>query len=340
MYNRRNREFLTQRVGRMEQYCKLRTVVLDEGRGRGVRLVEIDNGSGLSFTLMADRALDLYEARFKGIPLAWLSPNGIVNPAFYEPEGVMWLRSWPGGMLTTAGFLNVGGPDTARGETHGLHGRVSHLPVEQLALENRWRDSEHYELGAAGTVRHTMAFGEKLEMRRRILCTSGDNTIYLTDRLENQGFAPAPLMMLYHCNFGYPLVDAGARLEAVAHEVLPKDAAAASGIADWAKLEGPQPNYAEQVFIHRIPADADGFARMALVNPAAKLKLTVAYDTRTLPLLNQWKQMGQGEYVVGLEPGNCVPTGQSDNEKRGLLRMLAPGEVVEFNLRIGVEELA
>ena len=89
-----------------------------------------------------------------------------------------------------------------------------------------------------------------------------------------------------------------------------------------------------------IPADADGFARLSLVNPKLGIKLTMAYDAATLPYLNEWKQMGQGEYVVGLEPGNCIPTGQPDNTRRGILRTLAPGESVTFRVGIAVDELA
>ena len=336
---KQDRKFLLERVGNLEQLCKLRTVVMEEGRGRGVRLVEGDNGSGLAFTLMADRALDLYDVRYRGIPLAWLTPNGIVNPAFYEPEGVRWLRSWPGGMLTTAGFLNVGGPVNASGDDQGLHGRASHLPVEQLSARRFW-DGDLCRLEVSGTVRHTMTFGEKLEMRRCVTCDSGANAVSVTDTIENQGYQPVPLMMLYHCNFGYPLLDAGAYLTAREHKVTPKDEAAAAGVKDWMKMEAPQPGYAEQVLIHEIPADADGFARLSLVNPGLGLKLTVAYDTAALPYLNEWKQMGQGEYVVGLEPGNCIPTGQCDNAERGILRTLAPGETVTFRIRISVEELA
>ena len=78
---------------------------------------------------------------------------------------------------------------------------------------------------------------------------------------------------------------------------------------------------------------------MSIVNPAEKMQVTIAYDPATLPVLNHWKQMGEGEYVIGMEPGNCTPTGQSDNKKSGMLKMIEPGEVVEFNLQIEVTEL-
>ncbi len=326
--------FLRQRVGNMEQIAGLRETVMNSGRGRDVRVVEVDNGSGLTFTVMADRCCDIYSAKFNGKSLAWLSPNGIVNPNAYEPENIMWLRSWPGGLLTTAGLLNVGGPE----DGHSLHGRASHLAAEDLKLERCWA-GEDYVLSVAGTMRHTMVFGEKLEIRRQIKTSYGNNVIEVRDSVENQGFAPVPLMMLYHCNFGYPAIDDGAFLSAVQHKVTPKDEHSAQDIADWAKLTAPIHGYSEELFYHEIPADSDGFARISIVNQAAGMKVTMAYDPTTLPVLNQWKQMGEGEYVTGLEPGNCYPIGQKANAEKGMLRMIAPGETVNFALQIEVENI-
>ena len=328
------KNFYRKRVGNMEQIAGVRESVITGGRGRDVRVIDVDNGSGLTFTVMADRCCDIYTAKFKGKSFAWLSPNGVVNPNAYEPEGVMWLRTWPGGLLTTAGLLNVGGPEGG----HGLHGRVSHIPADDLKISRDWVDGE-YVLSVAGTIRHTMAFGEKLEICRQIKTVHGKNVIVVKDTVENQGFAPVPLMMLYHCNFGYPLVDGNAYIKTVEHKVAGKDEASQADIANWSKLEAPIHGYAEEVFIHEIPADSDGLARMSIVNPAEKMQVTIAYDPATLPVLNHWKQMGEGEYVIGMEPGNCTPTGQSDNKKSGMLKMIEPGEVVEFNLQIEVTEL-
>ncbi|MBE6367726.1 MAG: DUF4432 family protein [Lentisphaerae bacterium] len=326
--------FFRQHLGNMEQLAGLRSVTVNSGRGRDVRLVEVDNGSGLNFTVMADRCCDIYSAKFKGQSLAWLAPNGVVNPNAYEPENVMWLRSWPGGLLTTAGLLNVGGPE----DGHSLHGRVAHIAAEDLTLERSWVDDE-YVLSVAGVMRHTMVFGEKLELRRRITTAYGSNIIKIADTVENQGFAPVPLMMLYHCNFGYPAIGENAVLQAVEHKITPKDEHSAADIDAWNKMDAPIHGYAEELFYHEIPADSDGLARMSIVNPESGLKVTMAYNPATLPVLNQWKQMGEGEYVTGLEPGNCYPIGQKGNAQNGMLRMIEPGETVKFALQIEISEL-
>jgi hypothetical protein len=55
-----------------------------------------------------------------------------------------------------------------------------------------------------------------------------------------------------------------------------------------------------------------------------------------LPELIQWKQVGQGAYVLGLEPANCRPEGRSAARQRGKLVELAPGESVDYLLEFKV----
>ena len=329
------KEFFRQHLGNMEQVAGLREMTVNSGRGRDVRVVEVDNGSGLVFTVMADRCCDIYSAKFKGQSIAWLSPNGIVNPNAYEPEGLMWLRTWPGGLMTTAGWLNVGGPQ----DDAGLHGRASHLAADDLKVARFWDENDNYVLQVGGTMRHSMVFGEKLELRRTVSTAYGKNVIEVRDTLENQGFEAVPMMMLYHCNYGYPLIDKNSYLDSVDHKVTPKDERSTADFANWNKMSEPIHGYSEEIFFHETPADADGFARISIVNPDLRLRVSMAYDPTTLPILNQWKQMGEGEYAIGLEPANCRAIGRKENEECGLLKMIEPGESVNFAIQIEVEEL-
>ena len=52
------------------QIAGVRTSVLDDGKGRGIRVADIYNGSGLEFTVLLDRGMDIGRASFKGVPLA------------------------------------------------------------------------------------------------------------------------------------------------------------------------------------------------------------------------------------------------------------------------------
>jgi hypothetical protein len=168
----------------------------------------------------------------------------------------------------------------------------------------------------------------------------GEASITVRDTVENQGFSPSPLMLLYHLNLGWPLVDEGAVLEAQPHEVTPQNEHAAQGLADWQAITAPVPGFREQVYYHTLPADAEGMASIRLVNRRLGLAFRVSYRVAELPYLVQWKMMGQGEYVVGLEPANCYPEGQEQAAKRGFLRQLAAGEKIETLLRLTVEPLS
>ena len=331
--------FLKERLGSMQQLAAIRRTVLQEGKGRDLRCAEVNNGSGLCFNVYPDRGMDIGEANFKGIPLAWITTGGAANPAFYEPENINWLRSWGGGLLTGCGLSNVGGPGEANGDTHGLHGRLSHSPAKEFNTDCSWNSDGLYTLTISGKVVQSRVFGEKFLLHRTISTALGENSITICDKIENLGFNTEPFMLLYHMNFDYPLIDDGTTLEIPEHKVTPQNDIAAAGINEWQHATAPQPGFTEQVFYHDIPADADGFARAKVVNPALGMAMTVAYRTAELPRLVQWKQMGQGEYVMGLEPANCVPEGQNNCRAKGMLRELAPGEIVETCVKLSFEEI-
>ena len=325
------------KIGSMRQAASIRRSVLDEGKGRGMRIVDVDNGSGLRFTVYPDRGMDIGEATFMGNSLVWLPPAPGA-PGIYEPEGLNWLRTFGGGMLTGCGFLNVGGPCEAGGELHGLHGRLSHIPAEELNTRARWEDDGTYSLTVSGSVTHSKVFGENIRLERTISCAAGVNTVVIEDSITNNGFADSPFMQLYHMNFGWPMVCEKSYLVAADHEVIPQGATAAAGLAEWDRMSLPVPGFAEQVFYHQIPADADGMSRITLVNPVLKIKLTVACRRAELPYIVEWKQMGQGEYVLGLEPGNCVPENQNANREKHILKTIRPGETIRHKVTVTAEQ--
>ena len=75
---------------------------------------------------------------------------------------------------------------------------------------------------------------------------------------------------------------------------------------------------------------------MAILNERLGFGLYERFRKDTLPRFVQWKQMGQGTYVMGLEPGNCLPDGRDVARAKGQLRILQPGETVDLDLELGV----
>lgn len=340
-YSSISKEDLLPYVGDIRQLAGITLGMLADGKGRGLRTADFDNGSGLVFQVLLDRGMDIGRATFKGIPLAYRSPVGPVHPAYYEADGFRWLRSFGGGLLTGCGLTNVGTPQQEEGMQPdgplGLHGRLSNTPAEQVSVQEEWVDGA-YQLAISGTLRQASVFGENLEVRRTIRTAMGRNTITVSDQVANRGFRPSPLMQLYHINLGFPLLSEHATLEARVYSSRPRTESARAALADWNRFDPPTANAQEFCFYHNIDEDPDGLARITLVNPECGLRLCVGYRTHELPFFTQWKMMGEQEYVLGLEPANCHPDGQARERETKTLRFLDPGQETEHLVTISVSD--
>ena len=157
-----NRKELLKRIGSVEQVGGIREFTFDSGKARGVRAIEINTGK-VRFTVLPDRCMDIAQAYYKEHAVAWYSKTGITNPAFYENEGKNWLRGFYGGLITTCGLRNIGGPV---GE-HGLHGRIANTPAEKVSVSAEWVGDE-YIMKVSGQMRESCVFGENLVLKRTI----------------------------------------------------------------------------------------------------------------------------------------------------------------------------
>ncbi len=333
-FTRRELESL---LGHTSQLAGVRPVELADGPERGVRAFEFWTGAGLEFTVLADRALDIGATRFRGIPLAWRSPVGDAHPAYYEPQGLGWLRTFFGGLLITCGLDNVGTPGRDGHEELGLHGRFSHLPARNLSWGADWQKDE-YALWVEGEIRQWRMFGENLVLRRRVATCLGSTEVSVHDSVTNEGSTPTPLMLLYHVNLGWPLLSPSSRIETRVRSVRPRDSRAAEGLATWGHFSAPVPGFQEQVYYLDLEPDGSGFVEVALVNPDLDngLAFWVRYKVDQLPRFVLWKMLASREYVVGFEPANCLVEGRAAERARGTLRELEPGETAEFELSLGV----
>src|SRR6516162_5956841 len=219
---RYTRAELHRRVGRLEQVAGVRLVTIGDGLGRGVRVLEFRTGTGFAFDVLVDRSFDVGRCELGGRPLSWLSGAGVVGPWYYEPDEWGWFRAWGGGMVVTCGLDHtlVPGEDTAdhfnqphirKTVPYGLHGRVGGLPARLVGYGERW-DGDECILWAEGEVLQAAVFGEHLLLRRRVEAHLGGSSLTIHDVVENVGYDPTPHMILYHCNYGFPVVDEGAEL--------------------------------------------------------------------------------------------------------------------------------
>ena len=318
----------------LDQIAGVHPVEYTDGHARGMRAAEVWTGSGLRFTVLLDRGLDIGPADFNGIPLAWLHP-ALGTPAQFEPAGFGFLRTFGGGLVTTCGLTHFGQPEQDGPESLGLHGRISHMPAHQVRIAAEWQGDD-YLLTVEGHVRQSVLFGENLLLHRRITTRLGATSLLIADSVRNEGHRPAPHMLLYHCNFGFPIVSPSSRLEVDDLSVRPRDAAAAAGLAGHTRFESPTPGYQEQVFFHPPRPDSDGFVTASIVNPDLGLAAYVRYRAAELPAFSQWKMMAAGEYVCALEPCTVHETPRSVLRREGRLQYLDPGQEIHYLLELGV----
>lgn len=311
-------------VGQELQICGVEEHRLVGGRGDGMRLFEVRNGLGLEFTVSADRCADLSRLSFRGYNCGFFSRSGYVHPAYYDAVKSGSEKSFTGGFLATCGLDNVGAPNIDQDEALPLHGTIGNLPAEHISWD---MDEEAITLRAI--VPHGGFFAPKLVLKRTITCSRTENFFTLSDTVKNEWDREVPLMLLYHINLGYPLLAEHASLHIPSAHVTPRDPRAAEGMDARNAVEPPQANFREQCYFHRF--ETAGVA--GLYNPELGQGLIIRFDPTQLPCFTQWKMMGRGEYVMGLEPGNCYPEGRAEERRQGRLQMIAPGEERHFSLR-------
>lgn len=318
-----NSALIQQHSLEMRQFMDFRESTLPNG----MRIVDVYNSSGLTFTLLPDRGMDIWSAHYNGIPLTWISP-GSPHPPDY---GRNWLSLFNGGLLTTCGLDHVGPPE----DGCDIHGGYTRLRADEISID---RGKTMMRLTAV--MHQSSLFGSQITLKRTYSLIIGEPRIAVRDEVVNLSDQPAPFMMLYHCNFGYPLIRQGTEL-VVASDVYPRDPAARAGIETCNHYDEAAPNYAEQVFFHhpRILIEDNGsIASAALIRD--DIGIEIAWNTGHMPYLTQWKNTRQGIYVCGVEPGNCIPEGQNAARQSGRLVVLQPGEQQTFELMLTILDTA
>jgi galactose mutarotase-like enzyme len=332
---------ILERVGDIEQIAQITSMELKEGDASGVRALDVRNGSGLRFLVVTDRGLDITTAEFNGIPLTIRFHPGEMRPNFHEDLPLAFIKSWAGGLVTTCGLTQVGDPGKDGIENLVQHGDFTHISAKNVQYDGLWEDDE-YRLQIRGRITEGALFYPSMELRRKITTYLGSNKFLIEDEVENVGYRKAPFMLMYHCNFGFPLIDTSSEIFMKSNSVEVKDDCPAGDADDWNKITEPQRDYENRVYYHDVEPDSDGYCRMGIMNnnifDGKKLKLTMKYKKEQMPIVTEWKRMDAGEYVIGLEPGNCHSEGRiKEREVFKTLKYLEPGEIRNFELDFEVE---
>src|SRR5438045_2361405 len=149
-------------VGGIEAYT------IDEGPARGVRALLVNTGGGLRYRILVDRGMDIDQAFVGPHSLSFLTHRGPTPPTRAFDRGLDWLKGFPGGLLTSCGPFNIGGPVNDGGEELGLHGPHSNTgaTIESVIQPDPHRG--RMEMSMTGCVKYGALDGPCVELRRTI----------------------------------------------------------------------------------------------------------------------------------------------------------------------------
>lgn len=326
------------KIGNVRQLGGIETAILDNGSGKGVRIANIDTGAGFRYQLVLDRAMDISSAQYGQHGLAWISQVGITPPAPFTSDGIDWLSTFGGGLLTTCGLSHVGGPENDGHGKRGLHGRISNSPAEIIAIKQPDIFTGDLEMHITGLIRESSVFGPNLLLKRTISGILGQPFLKISDEVTNISNVKAPHMLLYHVNFGWPLVDEGTQI--IWNGTWePRDGDPNNRIFNKnnnfkncpAPMEAHN-GFGEDVAFIQPTSDPDDRCRAGLYNASLGFAFRMTFDKNQLPWLINWQHWGENEYVTALEPGTHPPIGQSQAREDGTLISLRPGEKRQYEL--------
>lgn len=319
------------KVGNLRQIAGTRHVVLAEGACAGVRAIDVKTGGGLEYTLLPDRGLDISQASFRGTNLTYLSAQAEVHPSFYSCEREEWLRTFFGGLLTTCGPTHFGPPCSDQGDVLGLHGRHTVTPAVSVCDNS---DVAQGEICITARIEQFVMFGEKISLKRSIRSKVGENRINLKDEVTNHDGKPTACMLLYHVNFGYPLLDSDSVAFVNSTGVVGCDDCSERDLANLWSFSEPDANSREKNYTHTFEGKERGYA--SLYNRRLGYGVAIRFDATALPYLTQWKMQGVRDYVLALEPCNAPCLSRRELREAGVLPMLEAGETktneLEFEL--------
>ncbi|HEU0173072.1 MAG TPA: aldose 1-epimerase family protein [Blastocatellia bacterium] len=324
------------------------------GKQEGVDVIVVNNGR-LSFIVIPTRGMSVARVEMGDIRLGWDSPvKEIVHPQFINLQsrgGLGWLEGFNEWMvrcgLEWAGhpgkdkFINNTGDEAEMDLT--LHGKVGNIPASEVEVVID-RSAPH-RIRVRGRVDERMFYGPKLELWSEISTEPGSNAFRVEDEVKNYGAYDQEFQIIYHSNYGPPLLEAGSRFVAAAKEVRPFNAHAAKSLNQFAEYVAPTKGFIEQVYGVIPYADENNRATVMLRNAAGDKGVSLSYMVDQLPYFTLWKNTTAIEegYVTGLEPGTGFPANRSIERQAGRVPKLKPNEsrkfAINFEILAGNEQV-
>ncbi|PWC19914.1 DUF4432 domain-containing protein [Brenneria roseae subsp. roseae] len=318
-----------------DQHFSIEQTVLHGGRQEGSKIITIASRNGLKIVLSPSRGMDLLHVTGKDIRLGWDSPvNEVVNPNTINMEsrnGLGWLEGF-NEMMVRCGYEWTGHPVVDKGTIYTLHGRAGNTPASKVVVDVS--EKAPYQITVRGLLKENSFKQSNLETWTELRYIPGSESFTVHDVLTNKADYARDYQIIYHSNFGTPILEEGARFIAPVKEISPFNDYAKAGLKEWQTYQGPTKDFDEMVFNLTPYADKQGKTLAALVNRAGDKGVSIEFDTRQLPLLTLWKNtdtVKQG-YVTGIEPGTSYAYPVTIEREQGRVKQLQPGQSTVFEL--------
>ena len=282
-----------------EHTWRVQKTTLKGGTQDGVDLIEIDNGA-LSVFIVPTRGMGIWKGSYRGIFLGWESPvRDLVNPAFIDLNdrgGLGWLKGF-NEWIVRCGLDSNGAPgndiviDNNGNEAEvfvPLHGKIANIPARYVEVQIDL--TPPHRITVLGIVDETMMFGPALRLTTAISTELGSNNFTIADQVTNLNDKPAEMQLLYHCNYGAPLLEEGASIVTPHKTVSPRDPRAEEGVNTFDQCLGPTPGYIEQVYFYELAGNSEGNTSVLLKNAEGNIGSSLHYALKQMPYFTLWKK--------------------------------------------------
>ena len=316
---------------------------LHGGKQEGVELIRIDNGK-LAITVIPTRGMNILRVESDEVTLGWDSPvKDVVHPQYVDLEsrgGLGWLEGFNEWMVR-CGLEFAGHPGLDKFVTNTgdeaemmltLHGKIGNIPA--TSVEIHIDEKTPHRIRVRGVVHERLLYGPKLKLITEVSTEPGSSEFRISDSVTNEGAFDQEFQLIYHGNFGAPLLGKGAKVHVAAKQIAPMNEHAGKAIDNWATYNGPTKGFIEEVYLFEPIADSEKLTKAVLQNRDGSKGVSMQWSTAELPYLTVWKNTAATAdgYVTGIEPATGYPFNRSVERAAGRLPKLAAGATRSFTL--------
>lgn len=313
-----SREDLLRSTGMLDQVAGITRFIYNDGNAKGLPAARVRNGSGLDFTVLEGRSLEIYDLTYKGINIPFYYKNGLMAPERIPIASNEYKNYGSGGFMYTSGLMNSGPENICDGLFHPLHGRISLSSVKNVETFSGYNEEGEFELRMRGTSSESRLFEHNLQLQRTLSTKFNSNILKIQDKVINNTCRDEQFAIMYHMNLGFPFLSEHTKIQVPKEtESKPIDAWSDKHFDSRFDMMSPTDNFTEVLYIHDIPADDNGNCVLSVINVQLKLKLIISFKKQAIPYLVEWKSMGSGDYSLGLMPSTSTMQGRSKELEKG-----------------------